>query len=216
MKRTNLLSSIVLLGAFAVLLSGGRAHAQDGFQFTVWSPQHLEYGVSQMWAGQTRDRSVDLRFSNPVGVEQAALAFIYERTTDAGGGEGDASGEEAEVFDGCTLRRLTPHSSLSISFGNPTRYYAEVISAPVQPVTVNARDSRKANGLGILVRGGGSNEVGGMHPVHPSLFTLPSSLAVPGQREVARQCACSAIVDAGLRPNIFLGFGIDCSDAPVL
>jgi hypothetical protein len=59
----------------------------------------------------------------------------------------------------------------------------------------------------VTVQGGAEGEI---TLAHPSLFSLPSNVAVAGQKEAASDCICQQVSTLGLSRNLFKEFGVGC------
>ena len=201
----------------AVALAAAGAFAQSANEAPPERPLsvlHSAYGPSQLLVGDsTSFRNVHIRLSNPTIREHMVAVLAYERVIE--GRSGEAGGGEAEVFNNCTVKRLTPHGSVSSSsLFTSGPFYGEVISAPSQPIRLpNGSVTRVANGLGVLAKGGGSRENQRWQPVFPRLFSLPSNAVVPGQREQAIRCVCLHLrfLFEDVPGDVFSDFGITCS-----
>ena len=223
-KRKN--GSLVVLATVALPLMAAWADHNERSSFSPLSAAHVGYGVSQYnygivpraGGGPNQFVPAPMKLMNPNSVSQVAAVFVYNRTADP---------SQAEVFLGCVVRKLTPHASLDLtdpgvggdfptgeenSFvvppGFPPRY-AEVIWAPDKKVKISGKASgRLADGLGGRSQGAVNTSV--HHLAHPRLFSLPSNDVVPGQREAAKDCVCSRLVELGLSSQTFKGFGLSC------
>lgn len=177
--------------------------------------------MSQFLAGNINaQETTPLKLFNPTPVTQVVAALFYERES-----EGPRPGGNAEQFQACLVRLLTPHGAvqLPLDFLATNRAYVEVISAPVTPVKREKDEHddhgdhddddeglRLADGLGI--RGTATLTFFASVPlsmVHPELFSLPSDDVLPGQRQAAIDCVCDGLA-LGLDPDVFEDFGIDC------
>jgi len=149
-------------------------------------------------------------------------ALIYSSDRGRGG-----AGQTTEVFLGCKVRVLAPHSSTDISDadlvtagvpqGRPL--YTEHIWAPLGEISVRQDDDerheksdrkkrRTADGLGGNAEGSSFERE--LRLAHPGLFSLPSNSVIPGQRETAIGCVCAELAAQSLNADIFSDFGIRC------
>ena len=214
MIRTIKYTCIAIFGLALIALAVGPAWAID---YKRLSKHHTVYGVSQFIAAaispNERNNTV-VKLMNPTPVTMVAAAFIYER-------EGGNRGGIPEKFLGCVLETLPPHAAVQIEYdayfrdninpdGKPM--YIEVISVPVEPVTLwshwkrQRNSTRLADGLGIV--GTPNNFQGNLFVLHPKLFSLPSN--IDGQREEAAKSICTELLNKGLSPDLFEEFGIFC------
>ena len=206
-KRDTLRQSarLVLAGAAALGLLATSAAAQP---YSALSNKHTLHGVSQLWAGDGQSRrNVAIRLDNPSPRTHVAVAIVYDR-------ENEIHGGTAELFRGCTLRTLTPHTSLMVDSDDPAfeaatndEHYAEVIAVPRSPVPGLGR---VADGLGIIVEGGGGREYANrpFRALNPMLFNGADRSV--NSANAVRDCICSELAASNLPLTLFEDTGITC------
>ncbi len=179
----------------------------------------------------------DLALKNPVHDVQIAATLFYTHSRTNARFEGDPNFDAmTEVFLECRADVLTPHASLTVDsrdlLDDGARLvpdlYAEVIWAPMTPVTAGGALTRVANGLGGRALAMRSSiladiitEVDTGDLAHPALFSLPFNLDPPyhTQRGDAVLCVCGELTRLKidypmLDPDMFLDFGFDCPQDP--
>lgn len=137
MMRLSL--SLPALALAAGLAASGEARAGH---FQSLSASHTAYGVSQFNYGNVakpaRPEQPVVRLFNPNHVTQVAAFIIYQSARGQNAGT-------AEVYHSCFVRELGPHASIMVPgdeypgfnpAGKPIPTYAEVIWAPIFPVTI--------------------------------------------------------------------------------
>lgn len=202
----------------------------SAMQYRPLTSLHTNYGVSQLNYGQvccagiTPGLPTVIRLMNPIKVTQVAAVIVYEnRSDDINGFLGNPG-----VYVGCTLRKLSPHSSIGINrdqlpqspvgpLAQPSKY-VEVIWAPEQEVGIGywhtSKMGRIADGLGGYFSNAHDGQYEGtVQLANPRLFSLPSDDIVPGQKQAAVDCICEGLSDLNLSGDIFSEFGIGpCPD----
>jgi hypothetical protein len=219
--RWNRMSYLFAVGAgLLAFMEPGMAAWADHFR--PLSPQHTNYGVSQLQFGDVAGREnfggprPVVRLNNPNHVTQAVAILVYQAE------RGRLPGRP-EVFDGCHVEVLTPHASQAVSgaefpgaggvFGSPQ--YATAIWAPldsVSPGRGRGQNRRIADGLGGAMDVNAFADRNGrqVNLAHPGLFSLPSDDVVPGQRQAAITCVCTFVATLRLSRDLFSEFGISC------
>jgi hypothetical protein len=225
--RWALLASLV--GTFLAAQAGAFSGWDRPLPYKTLSADHVGYGVSQLLAGNiSQTNSYPLRLWNPGPVDMVACIFMYERLQLDCSHSGSSSNpctqddiEEgdgiAEALVGTVCIDLTPHASIGLEedfFDYPEleddedRRYVEVLSVPKQRLTGRVF-GRVADGLGL--RGNKGTDGYTMHPVHPSLWSLPED---SNQRNLAINRMCEKAIEHG-ELLLWIDFNVNCSGGPL-
>lgn len=218
MRRLTKYTYIAIASVVFLSLAVSQAWAID---YKPLSKDHTVYGVSQYLAGGVAPiGNILVKLVNPTPVTMVAAALFYERE---GGKRGGTT--TPEKFLRCVVEELSPHAAIQIeneaecasnNSSNPecVPLYVEVISVPVEPVTLRSHWKKHkyfnslADGLGIV--GSPNTFQGNLFLLNPKLFSLPSDSVVDGQRKYAIDSICTALQEKGLSPDLFEEFGIFC------